>query len=140
MNSTSCTAGWKHLNASERSELDHAYYLEMRDRSGFDADGKGQNDRAPIAFQPGLLLVYTNEVGGYGNTGEASSNAPNQSSLDSQPQIGNTNPNLNDAAFTEVAGKTAFSDAITRSRRISGVRYTVPTRLATWQERRILAN
>jgi M6 family metalloprotease-like protein len=108
-----CTAGWQYVNADDLAEADHAYYLELRDRSGFDADGKGENDRAPIAFSPGLLLTYTNEIAGYGNTGQSTGDAPNQSPLDSQPQPGVTTPNLNDAAFTAAVGKNAFSDAIT---------------------------
>ena len=81
----------------------------MRDRSGFDVDGKNQNDRDPIAFQPGLLLVYTDEAHGYGNAG--SDDPPAQSPLDSQPQPGNANPNLDDATWTEAAGDNSFSDS-----------------------------
>ena len=33
--------------------LDHAYYLELRDRSGFDFNGRGQADRGAISGQPG---------------------------------------------------------------------------------------
>ncbi len=42
---TSCTKGWSYLQAGADSPQDHAYYLEMRDRSGFDFDGKGEIDR-----------------------------------------------------------------------------------------------
>jgi immune inhibitor A len=101
-----CTNGWQHVSAADGSSLDHAYYLELRDRSGFDYEGKGQNDRAPIAFSPGLLLVYTDEAHGYGNSRTA--DPPAQSPLDARPEPGNNLPNLNDAAFT--AG-TSFSDA-----------------------------
>jgi M6 family metalloprotease-like protein len=94
-----CTAGWHYVDSSTGSPADHAYYLEMRDRSGFDADGKGENDRDPIAFQPGLLLVYTDETHGYGNVG--TDDPPAQSPVDSRPQPGNNTPNLNDAAFKE---------------------------------------
>ena len=111
-----CTAGWRFVNAADLAEADHAYYLEMRDRSGFDAEGMGENDRAPINFSPGLLLTYTNEIAGYGNTGQSTGDAPNQSPLDSQPQVGVTTPNLNDAAFTASAGKSSFSDSITAAR------------------------
>jgi len=111
-----CTGGWRYVNAADRAEADHAYYLEMRDRSGFDVDGMNENDRAPINFSAGLLLTYTNEVAGYGNTGQATGDAPNQSPLDSQPQPGVTTPNLNDAAFTATAGKNTFSDSITTAR------------------------
>ena len=108
-----CTAGWQYVDANDDAEQDHAYYLEMRDRSGFDASGKEQNDRAPIGFFPGLLLTYTDEAAGYGNTGETSTDTPNQSPLDSQPQPGSTAPNLDDAAFTAAAGDNHFSDAKT---------------------------
>ena len=111
-----CTAGWRHLNAAEVSEVDHAYLLEMRDRSGFDATGRGENDRDPINFQPGVLLEYTNETTGYGNTGQGSGDAPNQSPLDSVPLAGATSPELNDAAFTVASGRNSFSDAITTAR------------------------
>jgi M6 family metalloprotease-like protein len=100
-----CTNGWQHVSAADEGPLDHAYYLEMRDRSGFDWDGNGQSDRGPIAFSPGLLLVYTDEAHGYGNARTA--DPPAQSPLDARPEPGNNNPNLNDAAFT--AG-TTFSD------------------------------
>jgi immune inhibitor A len=110
---TTCTAGWQYLNVDDLGEQDHAYYLELRDRSGFDFDGREQVDRSPIGFIPGLLLVYTNELEGYGNTGEAADDSPNQSPLDSEPQAGNPTPNLHDAAFTSAAGKSRFSDSVT---------------------------
>lgn len=109
-----CTDGWQYVSATAGSPADHAYYLEMRDRSGFDFDGKGENDRAPIAFAPGLLLVYTDEAHCYGNFG--CPDPPGQSPLDSQPQPGNNTPDLNDAAFTEVPGDDVFSDSITPAR------------------------
>jgi M6 family metalloprotease-like protein len=105
----SCTPGWQFVTASQGSPADHAYYLEMRDRSGFDEEGKGQNDRDPIAFAPGLLLVYTNEAHGYGNLG--TDDPPAQSPLDSQPEPGNQTPALDDAAYTAAAGDDAFSDS-----------------------------
>jgi hypothetical protein len=104
-----CTDGWQFVDASAGSPADHAYYLEMRDRSGFDMDGKGENDREPIAFLPGLLLTYTDEAHGYGNAGTP--DPPAQSPLDSQPQAGNNTPNLNDAAWTAAAGDNHFSDS-----------------------------
>jgi M6 family metalloprotease-like protein len=100
-----CTDGWRHISGSLGNPADHAYYLEMRDRSGFDLEGRGQNDRAPIGFTPGLLLTYTDENHGYGNSGTP--DPPAQSPLDAHPEPGNNNPNLNDAAFT--AG-TSFGD------------------------------
>ena len=54
--------------------------MELRDRSGFDFDGNGENDRGAIAFQPGLLMVYTDETSGYGNTGQTEH--PNQTPID----------------------------------------------------------
>ncbi len=105
---TKCTDGWTLLKAGARSDLDHAYYLELRDRSGFDLDGNGQIDRDPIGFQPGLSLVYTDEAHGYGNVGN--SNPPAQSPLDAKPQPGVTDPNLNDAAFRPGNDRASFSD------------------------------
>ena len=49
-----CSAGWRHLDAGATSDADHAYYLELRDRSGFDFDGHGQIDRSPLGFSAGL--------------------------------------------------------------------------------------
>ena len=51
-----CTEGWSYLAAGTPSELEHGYVMEMRDRSGFDLDGRGESDRGPTAFEPGLLL------------------------------------------------------------------------------------
>ncbi len=103
-----CTDGWKYVDSSSEAPSDHAYYLELRDRSGFDHDGRGQNDRDPIGFKPGLSLVYTDEAHGYGNVG--TDNPPAQSPLDANPEPGNDAPNLDDAAFT-YAGKRSFSDS-----------------------------
>ena len=96
---TRCTKGWQWISSDVDSTADHGYYLEMRDRSGFDFDGKGENDRAAIAFQPGLLLVYTDEAHGYGNAG--TDDPPAQSPLDANPVAADLTPNLNDAAFSE---------------------------------------
>ena len=96
-----CTAGWIYAEAGAESPAEHAYQLEMRDRSGFDVDGKGQNDRDPINFSPGTLLTYTNEAMGYGNTGQNNDAPPTQSPLDAAPTPGDATPALNDAAFTE---------------------------------------
>ena len=87
---------------------DHAYYLEMRDRSGFDLDGKGQIDRDPIGFAPGLSLVYTDEAHGYGNAG--TDDPPAQTPLDSQPEPGESAPDLNDAAYTAADGDSSYTD------------------------------
>lgn len=103
--SAPCTTGWNWVSSSTISKADRGYYLEMRDRSGFDFNGKNQNDRDPIGFQPGLLLVYTDETRGYGNTGV--DGAPAQSPLDVKPTPGDNTPNLDDAAFKE---GDSFSD------------------------------
>ncbi|MGZ5416909.1 MAG: PKD domain-containing protein [Nocardioides sp.] len=104
-----CTKGWRYIDSSSESPQDHAYYLEMRDRSGFDNDSNGQNDRDPIGFAPGLSLVYTDEAHGYGNAG--TDDPPAQSPLDSTPEPGSDTPNLNDAAFTTATGRSGFTDS-----------------------------
>jgi immune inhibitor A len=95
------------VSASQGNPADHGFYVEMRDRSGFDFDGKGQNDRAPIAFEPGMLLVYTDENHGYGNVGVG--DPPAQNPIDANPQPGVIAPNLDDAGFT-AGGVSSFSD------------------------------
>ncbi len=104
-----CTDGWQYVSASAGSPADHAYLMEMRDRSSFDFDGRDQNDRDDIQFAPGFLLVYTDEAHGYGNVG--TSDPPAQTPLDSQPEPGNEAPNLHDAAFTDTAGDDRYSDS-----------------------------
>jgi M6 family metalloprotease-like protein len=106
-----CTDGWQYASASDGSPAEHAYLMEMRDRSGFDAHGMGEDDRDPpgITFQPGMLLAYTDENHGYGNVG--TDDPPAQSPLDSQPQPGSDTPNLDDAAFTALSGDSRFSDS-----------------------------
>ena len=104
-----CTKGWKFLQAGAASPQDHAYYLEMRDRSGFDFDGKGEIDRDPIGFEAGLSLVYTDEAHGYGNAG--TDDPPAQSPLDAVPSAGDSTPELADAAFTAAAARSSFSDS-----------------------------
>jgi M6 family metalloprotease-like protein len=106
---TACTPRWTRIAAEDGATPDHAYYLEMRDRSGFDEIGRGENDREAIDFDPGLLLTYTDEIRGYGNTN--STGAPAQSPLDSQPQPSNDAPDLTDASFTEAAGDGHYSDS-----------------------------
>ena len=103
-----CTLAWNYVKAGQAADFDHAYYLEMRDRSGFDLDGKGQVDRDPITFEPGLSLGYTDEAHGYGNAG--TDNPPAQHVLDSVPDPGNDAPDLTDAAFKATSGRNAFSD------------------------------
>lgn len=103
-----CTQGWKYLQAGAESPQDHAYYMEMRDRSGFDLDGHGQVDRDPIGFQAGFYLSYTDEAHGYGNAG--TDDPPAQSPLDSTPEPGSATPDLNDAAFTAAPARSSYSD------------------------------
>jgi immune inhibitor A len=107
-----CTKGWQYVSAVDGDPADHAYYLEMRDRSGFDADGHGEDDRGSgPTFQPGLSLVYTDENHGYGNMG--TDDPPAQSPLDSQPDdmtADSAAPNLDDAAFKALPGRDRFSD------------------------------
>jgi immune inhibitor A len=120
----SCTSGWTYVDASSGNPADHAYYIELRDRSGFDFDGRGQNDRAAIGFEPGLLVVYTDESHGMGNY--STTNPPAQSPLDSTPHplpipdapdpapdnsAANPLMSLNDAAFTAALGRNQFSDS-----------------------------
>lgn len=80
-----CTDGWQWVEGGEISAADHAYYFELRDRSGFDLDANGQADREPghPTWTPGLSLVYTDEARGTGNSFEAS--RPNQTVLDANP-------------------------------------------------------
>jgi hypothetical protein len=104
-----CTDGWQQVSAADGSPAEHAYLLEMRDRSGFDADGRGEDDRDPIDWAPGVLLAYTDENHGYGNVG--TDDPPAQSPLDSQPEPGEGAPDLSDAAFTAAAGDSRFSDS-----------------------------
>ncbi len=104
-----CTEGWSYLAAGTPSELEHAYLMEMRDRSGFDVDGRGESDRGPTEFEPGLLLTYTDEAHGYGNVG--TDNPPAQSPLDSTPDVESDTPNLNDATFTAAAARRTFGDS-----------------------------
>ena len=74
------------MSSAINSAVDRGYYVEMRDRSGFDFDGKGQNDRGPIGFDAGALLVWTDETHAYGNSG--TDDPPAQSPLDAHPQAG----------------------------------------------------
>jgi PKD repeat protein len=118
-----CTEGWSRIKAGEGSVSDHAYYIELRDRSGFDANGRGQSDRGDLGWAPGALIEYTDEVRGYGNTGGGM--PPRQHYIDSQPQPGFdcgdnlyeenppdalTAPRCQDAAFTAAAGDSHFDD------------------------------
>lgn len=103
-----CSPGWQYIKAGAEAAFDHAYYLEMRDRSGFDLNGNGQIDRDPIGWQAGLYLAYTDEAHGYGNAG--TDDPPAQSPLDSAPTPGSATPDLNDAAFVAIKARSAFTD------------------------------
>ena len=50
-----CTDGWGRITAGAAQAADHAYYLELRDQSGFDFNGHGQSDRGDTGWQPGPL-------------------------------------------------------------------------------------
>ncbi len=102
-----CTEGWSYLTAGTPSAQEHAYLMEMRDRSGFDFNGRGQDDRSAIAFEPGVLLTYTDEAHGYGNVG--TDNPPAQSPLDANPTKNSDTPEFKDATFT--TGRSLFSDS-----------------------------
>jgi M6 family metalloprotease-like protein/LPXTG-motif cell wall-anchored protein len=104
-----CTEGWSYLAAGTPSELEHGYLMEMRDRSGFDIDGRGESDRGPTEFEPGLLLTYTDEAHGYGNVG--TDNPPAQTPLDSVPEPESDTPNLNDATFNASGARSSFTDS-----------------------------
>jgi M6 family metalloprotease-like protein len=98
--------GWSRISSADGVEVDHAYYIEMRDRVSWDNDGKGQSERGAPTWAPGLAILYTDENRGYGNS--RSSDQPSQTIVDSQPDPGNENPNLDDAAFTLAAGDDQF--------------------------------
>ncbi|MDP3713271.1 MAG: immune inhibitor A [Mycobacteriales bacterium] len=104
-----CTEGWSYLEAGTPSSQEHAYLLEMRDRSGFDFDGRGESERGAPSFQSGLLLTYTDEAHGYGNVG--TDNPPAQSPLDSTPEPESDTPNLDDATFTAADARRSFTDS-----------------------------
>ncbi|WP_341253313.1 cell wall-binding repeat-containing protein [Euzebya pacifica] len=101
-----CSKGFQYVSSTEGSPADHAYYLELRDRSGFDADGFGQSDRGAISWEPGISLGYTDESFSYGNI--SNGDHPGQHVLDAVPVPGDTAPELADAAFN--VGES-FSDA-----------------------------
>jgi len=105
-----CTEGFVYLSAAEGSTADHAYYMELRDRSGFDEiDGKGESDRGEIRWKPGLSLAFTDETFSYGNVSQ--SQRPGQHILDSKPEARDRTPNLDDAAWTADDGDNVFTDS-----------------------------
>ena len=111
-----CTDGWSRVNSTEDSTLDHAYYLELRDQSGFDFNGHNQSERGDTSWQPGVFIEYTDEAHGYGNNGTPA--PPAQHYLDSQPIPGSDcvseqNGNCADVSYSATSGDNRFSDAIT---------------------------
>ncbi len=108
---TICTAGWTKVDASHTNPADHAYYLELRDRAGFDFDGNGQSDRGQVDWQPGIFIEYTDEAHGYGNNGVPP--PPSQHYLDSVPEPGAScdTTTCEDSAFQDVDGRSHFDDA-----------------------------
>ncbi|MBA2275820.1 MAG: immune inhibitor A [Chloroflexi bacterium] len=110
-----CTAGWDRIKSDVGAPFDHAYYLELRDRSGFDLNGRGESDRGDLQWAPGVLIEYTDEVRGFGNNGGGQ--PPRQHYLDSQPTPGAdcgdgllTPEVCEDAAFTAALGDSHFDD------------------------------
>jgi immune inhibitor A len=113
-----CTDGWTRVRADEAAPMDHAYYLELRDQSGFDFDGHNQSERGDTSWQPGLFLEYTDEAHGYGNSGTPP--PPAQHYIDSNPIPGSDcvseqNGNCADVSFTDASGDNHFSDAVTEA-------------------------
>jgi PKD repeat protein len=110
----SCTDGWSRIAADQAATLDHAYYLELRDQSGFDFNGHNQSERGDTSWQPGLFVEYTDEAHGYGNNGTPP--PPAQHYLDSQPIPGSDcvteqSGNCADVSFTGSPGDSHFSDS-----------------------------
>ncbi|MGJ8669465.1 MAG: hypothetical protein ACSHXK_08260 [Oceanococcus sp.] len=104
-----CTQGWNWLSASQIPGSDHAYYLELRDRSGLDYEVPYQLSSTPIRWQPGLFIEYTDENHGYGNNGRR--DHPAQHYLDSTPvEGGSCGDDCLDAAFTDAPGDSLFDD------------------------------
>ena len=95
---TVCTKGWQYTSAVDGSPADHAYYLELRDRAGFDADGHGEDDRATEDdppgpnFEPGVSLVYTDENHGYGNVGTDDPPAQSPAGRQARAGVGHAEP------------------------------------------------
>ena len=107
--------GWRPVTSETISEADHGYYLELRDQSGFDFSGRGQADRGDTSWQPGVLVEYTDESHGYGNSGNME--PPAQHYIDSQPIPGEDcveyeNGNCADSSFTAASGDSHFDDFV----------------------------
>ena len=107
---TVCTAGWTRVDATATNPADHAYYLELRDRAGFDYDGNGQSDRGQVDWQAGIFIEYTDEAHGYGNNGVPP--PPSQHYLDSVPEpgAGCDTTSCEDSAFQDGEGRSHFDD------------------------------
>jgi M6 family metalloprotease-like protein/uncharacterized repeat protein (TIGR01451 family) len=110
-----CTAGWNRADVSAGNPADHAYYLELRDQSGFDFNGHNQSERGDTSWDPGVFIEYTDEAHGYGNNYVPF--PPAQHYLDSQPAQGDECPDVedapcDDASFTDASGDTHFDDVI----------------------------
>jgi M6 family metalloprotease-like protein len=104
--------GWRPVTSETISEADHAYYLELRDQSGFDFDGHGQSDRGDTTWDPGVLIEYTDEAHGYGNSGNME--PPAQHYIDSAPVPGTdcAGGNCADSSFTAASGDSHFDDHV----------------------------
>ena len=84
-----CTAGWRYVNAADLADVDHAYYLEMRDRSGFDADRRGrERPRRRSTSRRACCSATRTRSPATATPARPTGDAPNQSPLDSQPQPG----------------------------------------------------
>ncbi len=105
-----CTNGWNLIDTDAASSADHGYYLELRDRSLFDYEGRGQSSRGTPDWQPGIFIEYTNEVHGYGNNGVPP--PPSQHYLDSVPEpgLGCDLTSCEDSAFQDAVGRNHFDD------------------------------
>src|SRR6185436_12641057 len=78
--------GWLRSNGTATQE--HAYWMGVRDKTGFDATA---------GWAPGVEVDYANEAHGYGNAGV--DDPPAYTVIDSHPSIGSSSANLNDAAW-----------------------------------------
>lgn len=124
------SGGFARISSSDGVTTDHAYYVELRDRIGWDKDGKGQSERGDPTWAPGVAILYTDENHGYGNTG--ADGVPAQTIVDSKPQPGNKTPNLDDAAFTATAGDEKFDGCthIDNYQTSAGTTWKLPSGLA----------
>lgn len=98
--------GWARMSSDVLRTEQHAFFVELRDRVGWDFDGRDQSDLGPTTWEPGIAITYSNELRGYGNT--MGTNPPVHTIVDSVPQPGNDSPNLDDAAFTRDPARSLF--------------------------------